>query len=210
MEEGNPFLLYFIAGVVGLIIWIAYRNQFQELLSVQSTTDQREYLVQPGPDQQSAADLLADVRVNLERMRDHLVQEFSDDERSQRLAELFQPDSIVEASADSKTTSYTINKGEKMVLCLRSRDGSNQLEDLNTLTFVALHEMSHILTKSVGHTDEFWNNFEWVLKEAVKAGIWQYQDFSRDPVSYCGVEITSSPLGATDAEKALLEQTFRH
>ena len=210
MESGNPFLMYFITGVVGLILWIAYRNQFQELMSVQATTDQREYLVQPGPDQQSAADLLASVRNNLENMRDHLVQQFSDDERARRLAELFQPDSIVEAGPDSKTTSYTINKGEKMVLCLRSRDGSNALEDLNTLTFVALHEMSHILTSSVGHTDEFWNNFEWVLKEAVKVGVWQYQDFSKDPVQYCGVEITSSPLGATDAEKALLEQTFRH
>lgn len=202
--------MYFITGVVCLILWIAYRNQFQELMSVQATTDQREYLVQPGPDQQSAADLLANVRNNLENMRDHLVQQFSDDERARRLAELFQPDSIVEAGPDSKTTSYTINKGEKMVLCLRSRDGTNALEDLNTLTFVALHELSHILTSSVGHTDEFWNNFEWVLKEAVKIGVWQYQDFSKDPVQYCGVDITSSPLGASDAEKALLEQTFRH
>lgn len=209
MEIENPFLFYFIIGVVCFTLWIAYKNQFQELMSVQSTTDKNEYLVQPGPDQQIAANLLASVRQNLEKMREHLILRFSDDVRTHRLIELFQSDSIVEANSDSKTTSYTINKGEKMVLCLRSRDGLNQLENLNTVTFVALHEMSHILTSTIGHTDDFWNNFEWVLKEAVKIGIWKYQDYSHEPTNYCGVEITSSPLESSDAEKALVEQTFR-
>ena len=31
--------------------------------------------------------------------------------------------------------------------------------DMNTLTFVALHELSHIATESVGHKQEFWQNY---------------------------------------------------
>ena len=33
--------------------------------------------------------------------------------------------------------------------------------------FVALHELSHVMTVSVGHTQEFWENFKFLLKEAV-------------------------------------------
>ena len=38
--------------------------------------------------------------------------------------------------------------------------------DENTLTFVALHELSHVMTVSVGHKQEFWDNFKFILKES--------------------------------------------
>ena len=34
--------------------------------------------------------------------------------------------------------------------------------------YVALHEVSHIATKSIGHNDEFWNNFKFMITEAKK------------------------------------------
>jgi hypothetical protein len=59
--------------------------------------------------------------------------------------------------------------------------------------FVALHEMSHICTESVGHGPDFWNNFGWLLKEAEALGLYTYTDFAAHPVNYCGVHITDSP-----------------
>jgi hypothetical protein len=62
------------------------------------------------------------------------------------------------------------------------------------MMFVVLHEIAHIITKSVGHTEEFWNNFKWILEESVNIGIYESQDFNNKPVEYCGIEITDNPI----------------
>ncbi len=66
--------------------------------------------------------------------------------------------------------------------------------DLNTMMFVALHEMGHIATTEVGHTPMFWDNFRWLLEEAIQIGVYREQDFKTKPVSYCGLTISDSPL----------------
>ena len=65
--------------------------------------------------------------------------------------------------------------------------------DENTLTFVALHELSHIASKSIGHTEEFWSNFKFILHEAEEIGIYKVVDYSKNNVQYCGMKITSNP-----------------
>ena len=37
--------------------------------------------------------------------------------------------------------------------------------DSDMLNGLILHELAHIMTKSVGHTEEFWNNFRYLLKQ---------------------------------------------
>lgn len=208
MEEENPFIRWFILFVIGFILVIVYQNQTSEYLTVRSTEDNESYLVQKGPDAQDAANMLSRLKKSLIQLNRHLLLTYPKDERSVQLNELFHPDSIIEAELDSDSTSYTINKGEKVVICLRARDGTNRIEQYNILIFVALHELSHILTESIGHTGEFWENFAWVLREAVKTGVWKYQDFTVNPVTYCGVKITSCPLTRDEAEKAHLSATF--
>ena len=88
-------------------------------------------------------------------------------------------------------TSYSINKGEQIILCLRNND---KLVDINTLFFVVLHEFAHLATESIGHTEEFWDNFRWILEEAINIGLYIKQDFKIKNVEYCGMSITSSPL----------------
>ena len=68
-----------------------------------------------------------------------------------------------------------------------------ELIDLNTLTFVAIHELSHVMTLSVGHTKEFWENFKFLLKNAVKIGIYRAEDYKKQPKKYCGMTITDNP-----------------
>ena len=62
------------------------------------------------------------------------------------------------------------------------------------MMFVALHELAHIMTKSIGHTEEFWNNFRYLLKKAIKLGLYNDVNFEKNPVDYCGTKITNSPL----------------
>ena len=111
-----------------------------------------------------------------------------------RLKKNYNGDVIAESPKNSGSTSYSINKGEKIYLCIRQRNQQDELVDLNTITFVALHELAHLMTKSVGHTEEFWNNFKFILQEAINDGLYQYQDFRKNPVKYCGTLIADTPL----------------
>ena len=50
------------------------------------------------------------------------------------------------------------------------------------------------MTKSVGHTPEFWDNMRYLLKKGIKIGVYKAVDYKSKPVSYCGISITDSPL----------------
>ena len=78
--------------------------------------------------------------------------------------------------------------------CLNtSKKQDAKLIDLNTLTFVAIHELSHIMTKSEGHKQIFWQNFKFLLTEAKEANIYKPEDYKKEPKPYCGMDITDNP-----------------
>ena len=77
--------------------------------------------------------------------------------------------------------------------CLNTEKDGNKLIDPNTLMFVAIHELSHIATKSIGHKDEFWNNFKFLLGEAKKIGVYKPEDYKKNPRRYCGTNISDNP-----------------
>jgi predicted metal-dependent hydrolase len=58
---------------------------------------------------------------------------------------------------------------------------------------VALHELSHIMTTSIGHKQEFWQNFKFVLENAKEANIYQPIDYKKNPKEYCGMTINDNP-----------------
>ena len=76
-----------------------------------------------------------------------------------------------------------------MAFCLDTEKQNGQLIDINTLTFVALHELAHVATKSIGHTDEFWANFKFLLQQAQQIGVYKPIDYSKKPKRYCGMTI---------------------
>ena len=161
---------------------------------VKSTVDSREYLVQSLPDKQQAADLLARIREKLVTLVAHLEKTVPDDPRVVRIAKNFNPDALSEGTDNTKYTSYSVNKGEKIVFCLRARDGTKRLEDINMMAFVAIHELGHICTEDVGHTKPFWDNFKWLLEHAVNIGVYTKHDFANKPKEYCGMTVKSNVL----------------
>lgn len=62
------------------------------------------------------------------------------------------------------------------------------------MSFVAIHELGHVITVSIGHTQEFWDNFKWLLEICEKEGIYKSTDYSKYPQEYCGMKITDNPL----------------
>jgi hypothetical protein len=159
---------------------------------VKSTIDGREYLVQSLPDKQAAANLLAQIRARLKKVCSHMEKTAPSDPRTVRLIKNFNPDALSEGTDNTRYTSYSINKGEKIVFCLRARDGTKKLEDLNMMMFVAIHELGHICTEEVGHTPSFWENFKWLLEHSINIGVYTKQDFNSSPQEYCGMMVKSN------------------
>ena len=52
-----------------------------------------------------------------------------------------------------------------------------------------MHELAHIITKSVGHTDEYWDNYRLILKTAIDNGLYEYKNYYEEPVKYCGKKL---------------------
>jgi len=65
--------------------------------------------------------------------------------------------------------SYTVNKSD-MYLCLR--DEAGEYFNKNMLIYVGIHELAHVVCKSIGHTEEFHAIFDELLNEAIKKGIY--------------------------------------
>ena len=190
MEIGIQGFFIIVLSIVFIYLLYQY-HYYSKIEKISSKIDNRDYEVQIKEDAQEAADLIAQIRQKLILLVQHLIKTYSNDERIERFKQNFNPDKIKEGIDDPKYTSYSINKGEQIVLCLRT---NNKLMDLNTMMFVVLHEMAHICTESIGHTTEFWDNFKWILEESINIGIYKKQDFKLNNVEYCGMTITDSPL----------------
>ena len=176
--------------------YIGLKSSEYPTISVKSTVDGQSYSVRDMPDKQEAANLMARLRIRLMKITDALEKKYPDKAQVKHLVKNFRsdPSRFIEATPDSEHTSYSINKGEQIYMCLRQREGPNEsLVNENVMTFVSLHELAHVCTESIGHGPDFWNNFGWLLKEAEALGLYQYTDFQAHPVSYCGVYITDSP-----------------
>lgn len=188
------------AAVVGTGLALAYvwNRGPSNTTRVRAAFDGREYSVQELPNKQEAAELLAKLRKNLITLRDNYAKDQGAmaDPPIRRFVDRFKNDDLVENDMGSSDTSYSENKGELIVVCLRdkTRPPNFPLVDENTLMFVLLHEMAHLMTESIGHTPEFWNNFRKILHDAVQAGLWRQTNYAKTPVPYCGMMITDSPL----------------
>jgi hypothetical protein len=159
--------------------------------------DGHEYDIQNLPDKDNAVKLMAKIRANLTKLRDYYAAEpaLMNDPPVSRFVARFQPDVFSENDIQSSDTSYSENKGQRIVVCLRDKTKPPYpLVEINTVMFVMLHEMSHLMTETIGHTPEFWENFRRILHDAVKIGIYTPVNYSRQPTPYCGMTITDSPL----------------
>ena len=101
----------------------------------------------------------------------------------------------METLPTSAYTAYSENKGEKMAFCLNPKKNLNEDEliDEHTLMFVAIHELSHIATESVGHKTEFWKNFKFLLEEAKESNLHEPKDYKKEPKEYCSMTIRDNP-----------------
>lgn len=201
------FILFLILVTVVFVLFSKIGNK--NMTYIKSNIDNQYYMVRNYKDKQKAANLLAKLKENLYRINDSIYQKCTQGEtnRTKRYSQ-FTPYStqlnnrirniiIKESPENSVYTSYSVNKGEQIVFCIRSKAitnaiKSNNIHDINLVMYVALHEISHVACPEYDHTPLFKQIFHFICEEAINLGIYQKIDFNQTPKEYCGMTISES------------------
>lgn len=194
----REFTVFFIILIVATILYIYLERRSLEVTYQKSESYGNVFLVRKASDQIDAANLLDNMCNNITTLITHLLKN-KDTYNSKyvdgiyRFKNNFNRNKVYEKTQHTlSSTSYSINKGEKIIFCIRQKD-TDILVDINTMMFVAIHECSHLMSKSIGHTEEFWDNMVFLLKEGIKIGIYDYVNYRHKPKEYCGMVITDTP-----------------
>lgn len=193
--DENILTYIFIIFIVGISIKLFLDSDTFNLRCIISSVDGNKYCVRDREDLNTAADHLAKATTNMNALVKHCVEKYPDKENVKRLSKGYNPQKIYEILPTSEYTAYSENKGEKLAFCIETEkeNGKGELIDINTLTYVAIHELSHIATESIGHNDDFWQNFKFFLIEAEKINIYNPVDYKKKPSRYCGMNIIDNP-----------------
>ena len=188
------FLDCFIMFIGIIMLFFYIKSYYGEVEFVKSKKDSQYYLVRKLPDKQQAADLISSLADDLDKLVKHMVAKYPDNPDVKRLYKNFNKNNISEGSPDSGYTSYSVNKGEKIVLCVRQKDEKQSFVERNVLMYVSVHELAHLMTEDIGHTPTFWSNFKFLLTEAVEIKLYKKVDYSKQPAPFCGIKVSSSVI----------------
>ena len=187
----NGLLIIFIL-IIAIKIYMD--SDSFNLRCIISDVNGNKYCVRDRSKLEFAANRLATINNKMNELVAHVGKKYSDQENVKRLVNGYNPKKIYETLPTSEYTAYSENKGEKLAFCLDTeKDSKGRLIDINTLMYVALHELSHVATKSIGHTTEFWDNFKFLISEAKAIGVYNPVDYKKEPARYCGMNITDNP-----------------
>ena len=183
-----------IASVLGVCTYIYFSSPDFNLKCIVVNEDGEKYCVRERGNIDAAAKLLEEVADKAEELVEYVYKKYTDNEDVIRLKKKFNKEVIMETLPNSQYTAYSENKGEKVSFCLnKTKDDNDNLIDSHTLMFVCIHEISHIMTKSIGHDTAFWQNFKFLLENAEEAGIHMPRNYKEQPKEYCGMKIKDNP-----------------
>jgi predicted metal-dependent hydrolase len=184
-----------IAIIVVIIYLFLFHNKKNVVLI--EGRDKNKYLVYNDIKKNDSAILLSDVINNMFKLKDYLyenIDKYPDfDQYIKQLYKNLHKDRslIYENDPHSKLTSFSVNKGEEIAFCLKSKKTS-ELHDLNLIMYVALHEMAHIACPEIGHGDLFKKIFKFLTETAIELKLYTLDDYESNPVEYCGMMLSSN------------------
>ena len=187
----------FLISLVVIIIYIYMFFSKKKIVYVRSNFDNQSYLVRDGEGKKEAANLLAKLINNKYKLIDHVStlknsnREFRDYIMQLENNVNRSKSRIYESTGDDGFTSYTVNKGEEIVFCLRSKNTKN-FHPINLLMYVAIHELAHCGCPEEGHTPLFQKIFRFLTEESIKIKVYNKTDYNLHPVEYCGMTLSTS------------------
>jgi len=203
----NKIAAYYCILVVGVFLLICMCshdiNNFVSKEYVTGRDGKRYPVVGLFKEEKEAANLLADINTFLISMIKNMKKKYVINRQGGQyeltatliLLDRYNPDVLFENNPKgTKNTSYVAGKGKSIGFCLREKaSGEDNLHKWGIVQFVALHEISHIITEEYGHEPEFWQNFKFLIGEAIDAGLYTPVDYRKTPETYCGVLVAFSP-----------------
>ena len=201
-------ILLILATILVVYFTFTTINTYSEVVYVESDLDKKNYVIRRGKNKtpeylKESANVLSEINVRVTKLIQHMQRKYKDDTSKnywiKHLVNNYQANILSEAAIDSRYTTFTVDK-QDMHICLRSRDPSEKVYNINLLMYVVLHELAHLCNYDrysypiQGHGAEFVNIFKTLVSEAVNIGIYEYTDYSRTPQEYCGIMINTSVL----------------
>ena len=199
----ETLIISFLVIIIYIFLFVNKNN----LVLMESSSTGTKILVNNDEKKKESADLLGNLMQIMFKLKNHLIKNkeklVSQYEGKFKESDLRECIDILDKNFDeaktkiyenppsSDYTSYSVNKGEELAFCLRSKKNGNH-HTLNLLMYVAIHEMAHIGCREIGHTDLFKEIFSFYTKEAIKIGVYKYEDYDSIPVEYCGMILSSS------------------
>ena len=179
-----------IVVLVGLLgVW--YSVWGRSTVMKESHVTGKAYLVKNQKGSSDVADRLAELESHARRFLHAAKALYPDDDRLSNIQERWNG-TLSETPEHAKDVAYSISK-KSIFICVRAKDGET-IADFNTCIFVLLHELAHVATNDWGHTRQFWKNMQFLLEAAESTGFYTYQNFTERRETYCGRELTVSPL----------------
>jgi len=191
--------VFIIFLIIVLLALSKYLKKSVGMTYVKSDIDDELYLVRYVSDKQQASNTLARIKQYIIQLADELYNNKHEKHNKEYIEYIDLLHSkirhivIVESTEDSAHTSYSVNKGEQIVFCLRSRKDKNNLHDINMMMYVVLHEISHVACPIYdNHGPLFRKIFAFITQSAIDYGIYKKIDFQNEPKEYCGLTISES------------------
>ena len=191
----NFYLLLILTLLVIFNIFLCY--QYPDI-SVKSTIDGKYYNVkQKYNDRIEAANYLARLnKINLQIIN-HMKKKYKHTKMERDINYLEYNYTTGSSLSENiprtiNNTSYVLNKGDVIRICLR--DGDGNFHDFQTVLFVSLHELTHMYDREYRHGKTFWKKFKIILENAIELKIYTPVNYNNNPTKYCGMNINSNPL----------------
>lgn len=185
-----------------IMIFVIYIKKYKANAIIIDAFDNNTYIVNDLPDSKNAADMLATIMTIINELINNIINNYvpqksdKDDKYIKYITIIrnrLPKVKISENLMNNGYTSYSINKGEELVFCLRSRN-TMMLHDINELLYVAIHEVAHIGCPEVGHTTFFKELNAYLLEKAICLNVYKYIDYGLINKEYCGMLLTNTIL----------------
>lgn len=189
--------LLIITLIILIYIFLFYNNN--KLVYIENNDYGTRFLVQNNDDKFKSSKILSKLTKNLYILRNYLVLNKGKFPEFKEYIELLEEGftnmrtTIHEGLDDTNLTSYSINKGEELVFCLKSKR-NGKYHDMNLLMYVAIHELAHIACPEIGHGLLFTKIFKFLAEQAIKLKLYKYENYYDKPVEYCGMILSSTVL----------------
>jgi hypothetical protein len=173
-------------------------------IDVVSAVNNKKYAVIQKGNYVEAADMLASLEDKARAFIADAATRYPNDKTIKRIQKYWT--GTISEIPQSETIAYALDKRD-LFMCVR--DNAGNVQQLDDLLFVLLHELSHIMNSTYGHDAPFWKQFKRTLEMANKLGYLPYKNYDDYSVTVCGKVINSNPStcvfnGSCDSELAPL------